>query len=188
MNPEEKNQPRPATLSIANRQRTRSIRLPLLRRIAAHLLTEKLGLDTYDLSLGLLAAPAMTRLNEQFVGHAGCTDVITFDYSAEAGPASRQPYPGCQTYGSGRRDADPPLCGEIFICVDEAVLQACRFRTSWPSEVVRYLVHGVLHLRGFDDLDPIARRRMKRQENRLLRALATRFSLSQLARSSKLQQ
>jgi probable rRNA maturation factor len=79
------------------------------------------------------------------------------------------------------------LCGEIFICVDEAVLQARRFRTSWPSEVVRYLVHGVLHLRGYDDLQPAARRRMKRQENRLLRALAARFSLSQLERHAKLQ-
>ena len=46
------------------------------------------------------------------------------------------------------------LHGEIFICVDEAVLQARKFRTSWQSEIVRYLVHGVLHLLGHDDSRP----------------------------------
>jgi rRNA maturation RNase YbeY len=55
--------------------------------------------------------------------------------------------------------------GELFICVDEAVLQAKKFKTSWQSEIVRYLVHGVLHLLGHDDFKP-ARRKMKREENR----------------------
>jgi len=45
----------------------------------------------------------------------------------------------------------PTILGEIFICVDEAVLQARKFGTSWPSEVVRYIIHGVLHLCGFND-------------------------------------
>ena len=51
-------------------------------------------------------------------------------------------------------DARRPLHGEIFICVDEAVWQARKFRTSWQSEIVRYLVHGVLHLLGHDDSRP----------------------------------
>jgi len=70
--------------------------------------------------------------------------------------------------------------GEIFICVDEAVLQARKFGTSWPSEVVRYIVHGVLHLCGFDDSSAGARRKMKREENRRLREMTRRFPLSKL--------
>ena len=46
------------------------------------------------------------------------------------------------------------LHGELFICVDEAVFQAKQFGTSWQLEIVRYVVHGVLHLRGHDDLQP----------------------------------
>jgi ssRNA-specific RNase YbeY (16S rRNA maturation enzyme) len=42
-------------------------------------------------------------------------------------------------------------------------------------------VHGVLHLRGFDDLQSAKRRRMKREENRLHRVLAARFPLNRLA-------
>ena len=50
--------------------------------------------------------------------------------------------------------ANHALHGELFICVDEAVAQAKEFKTSWQSEVVRYVVHGVLHLLGHDDLQP----------------------------------
>jgi rRNA maturation RNase YbeY len=64
--------------------------------------------------------------------------------------------------------------------VDEAVLQARKFGTSWESEVIRYLVHGVLHLLGFDDSSAGARRKMKPEENRRLREIARRFLLSKL--------
>jgi probable rRNA maturation factor len=70
--------------------------------------------------------------------------------------------------------------------VDEAILQARRFRTTWQSELVRYLIHGVLHLFGHDDHHAVARRKMKREENRLFKSLSARFALSRLARKSKL--
>ena len=78
------------------------------------------------------------------------------------------------------------LHGELFICVEVALAQAKQFKTSWQSEVVRYVVHGVLHLLGHDDLQAGRRRRMKREENRLVRRLARRFSLAQLSRAAKL--
>ena len=71
----------------------------------------------------------------------------------------------------------------------DAVKQAQEFKTSWQSEVVRYAIHAVLHLRGYDDLQPAKRRVMKREENRLLRGLAPAFDLSdlekQVARKSR---
>ena len=74
----------------------------------------------------------------------------------------------------------PTLHGELFICVDVALAQAKEFKSSWQAEVVRYVVHGVLHLLGHDDLKPHLRRKMKREENRLVRRLSRRFSLAQL--------
>lgn len=71
--------------------------------------------------------------------------------------------------------------GEMFVCVDEAVAQARRFRTSWQSEVVRYLIHGILHLLGHDDHRAEDRRRMKRAEDRLLHQLDQTFALRALA-------
>ncbi len=67
------------------------------------------------------------------------------------------------------------LRGELFISVDDAVRQARDFGTSPGAELLRYLVHGVLHLRGYDDRVPAERRVMKRAEDRLVRRLAERF-------------
>ena len=106
----------------------------------------------------------MTRVNETFLQHAGSTDVITFDH-AEPDAAA--------------------LHGEIFICVDEAVTQARRFRTTWQSELLRYMIHGLLHLQGFDDHTASDRRQMKSEENRLLAALRRRFPTGKLARTNK---
>jgi probable rRNA maturation factor len=149
---------------IASRQRVRKINRRLLKRITIALLAD-LKIEKMDLGIHLVAAPEMTRLNEKFLRHAGSTDVIAFDYLA---PRRQTP------------DARRQLHSEIFVCVDEAVLQSRKFGTSWQSEVVRYLVHGVLHLLGFDDSSAGARRKMKREENRRLRAIARRFPLSKL--------
>jgi rRNA maturation RNase YbeY len=150
-------------VSLRNRQRTRSIDLQLLRQIVHHLLVELLAIPHFDLTIALVKDAEMTRLNMTHLRHAGSTDVITLDYS-ESGL----------------------LAGEIFVCVDEALIQAGRFHASWQMELVRYIVHGVLHLQGYDDLRAAARSRMKREENRRLRKLAGEFDLSKLSRKSKL--
>jgi len=154
-------------LILRNRQHTRPVNLPVLRRIARVLLEELLGLEQYDLGVRLVGRVEMIRVNRRFLNHPGSTDVITFDHLV---PSARNPRPATR------------IEGEMFICLDDAVAQARKFRTAWQSELVRYLAHGALHLRGYDDLEPAARRAMKREENRLLRSLAKRFRFDQLAR------
>jgi probable rRNA maturation factor len=166
-------------LVLRNRQRVRRVNGTLLRRVVRSLLAELLGVAPWELGVHLVGAAEITRLNEQFLRHAGPTDVITFDYAAGFQPAARQARRAAvlpDRLGAGRA-----LQGEIFICVDEAVRQARRFRTTWQSELVRYVVHGVLHLRGGDDRRAAARRVMKREEDRLLRKLADRVPLAKLA-------
>ena len=156
------------TLKLRNRQRTRAINLPLLRRLIRHLLARHFQIDQFELCFHFIASHEMACLNESFLQHSGSTDIITFDHSD---------FPRPQT-----PDSKPQLHGEIFISLDDAVAQAGQFRTTWQSELARYLVHGLLHLRGYDDLQATARRKMKREENRLLQALAAEFPLAQLAR------
>ena len=165
-------------VAIANRQRARKINLRLLKKIASALLTE-LEIEKAEIGICLVAAPEMTRLNETFLKHKGSTDVITFDYRDSTSLA------GSAVAANKFRATDDRQCptdihGEIFICVDEAVLQARKFGTSWQSEVVRYIIHGVLHLLGFDDSSAGARRKMKREENRRLREMTRRFPLRKL--------
>ena len=160
-------------VTIASRQRTRKINRRFLKQITSALLDD-LEIEKAELGIHLVAVPEMTRLNVKFLGHAGSTDVITFDYQNESRAGSPSPTDGAHEM------TRPALHGDIFVCVDEAVWQARKFRTRWQSEVARYVVHGVLHLLGFDDSSAGARRKMKRQENRWLRELASRFALSKL--------
>ena len=178
------------TVAITNHQRVKKINLRRLKRITRALLAE-LELEKAEVGVNLVGAAEMTRLNETFLRHAGSTDVITFDYRDKTvGAAVRRlvnqkPAPEKKT-ATPYVVAYKEIHGEIFICVDEAIRQARKFGTSWQSEIVRYLVHGILHLLGFDDSSAGARRRMKRAENRLLRRLAGRFSLAQLSRPSRI--
>jgi len=151
-----------SVLSFRNRQQTKRINRPLLRRVTLFLLRE-LGVRQYELCFHLVDAEEMARVNEQFLQHTGSTDVITFDHSESPQPHS------------------PVLRGEAFISISDAVAQAKEFRTTWQSELARYVVHALLHLRGYDDLEPKLRREMKREENRLLKRLEANFALRQLA-------
>ena len=158
------------SILIANRQRTKKINARFLKQIVNALFSE-LEISDVELGINLVGAKEMARVNWRFLQHEGSTDVIMFDH-AEKRKAE-----------SGKRKI---LHGELFICLDDAVTQAREFDSSWQSEVVRYLVHGVLHLLGHDDLQPDLRRKMKRAENRLVRRLEKTFSLAQLARTDKI--
>jgi len=147
-------------LTFTDRQHALVLQVRLWRRITQTLLEECLHEPDFDLSICFVTTSEITRLNEMFLQHDGPTDVITFDYSD--GSSTGQ------------------LSGEIVICVDEAVSQARRFRTAWQSELVRYIIHGLLHLRGYDDRQALARSKMKRAEDRLLGQLANRFNLRKL--------
>ncbi len=158
------------SIIISNRQRTKKINTRLLKQVANELLAE-LKIPKAILGINLVAAPEMTLVNETFLKHKGSTDVITFDH---LNPESRIQNPESQ------------LHGELFVCVDDAISQAKQFKTSWQSELVRYVVHGVLHLLGHDDLRADLRRKMKREENSLLRKLSEKISLAQIGGGSKL--
>ena len=151
------------TLVFRSRQRVRRVHTAMLRRVARWLLEDSLGVSDYEICIHLVGADEMARINQAFLQHEGSTDIITFDHaeSTQAGT----------------------LHGEMFICLDDALKQAREFKTSWQNELTRYVIHGVLHLRGYDDLKPAARRVMKREENRLVRAASREFPLARLAKS-----
>jgi probable rRNA maturation factor len=174
-----------SAIVLRNRQRVRRINTPLLRRIVTSLLAEVAGQADHELCIHLIGAPEMARINQQYLQHEGSTDVITFDHSLEQlDSSSSSDHP--EKSKTTTRSRTKRIYGEIFICLDDTLAQARQFRTTWQSELTRYVVHGILHLLGHEDLKPAARRKMKQAENLLVRSLAARFPLSQLARKSKL--
>jgi probable rRNA maturation factor len=148
--------PAGSEILIANRQRARRLNTAKLRELARWITA---GLDQVELGFHFVGPKEMARVHEEFMDVPGSTDVITFDHGSE--PPGR-------------------IHGEIFICVEDAIAQAKEFGTTWHSEVARYMIHGVLHLLGFDDIDPADRKEMKRRENAELKRAAKAFDFRAL--------
>jgi probable rRNA maturation factor len=148
------------TLNVRDRGSGERLDLRLLKRLTHTLVQEYLQKRDFEVGVYIVGEAEMTRLNGAFLQHAGSTDVITFDYADPQLPSR--------------------LAGEIVVCLDVARSQARRFRTTWQAELVRYVAHGCLHLCGHDDHQPQARRRMKREENRLVRQLARQYTFGRL--------
>jgi rRNA maturation RNase YbeY len=155
-----------SALRIRNRQKIRPVNLPLLRKLAKIVLRELAPEKQFDLAVHLVQDREMEKINLEFLGHSGSTDVITFPYTAPDDPEQVQ--------------------GEIVISMDTALLQARQYKTTWQNEIVRYLIHGILHLHGHDDVNPAKRRAMKKEEKNLLGRLSRQFPLSTLEAHSTL--
>jgi rRNA maturation RNase YbeY len=147
-------------VSISNRQRDRRISVPALRRWTVA--TLRLLQSDAELGIHLVTPVEMADVNWRFLRHSGSTDVITFDHGSIPGR----------------------LHGELFISIADAVAQARSFQTTWQQELGRYVIHGLLHLTGEDDLEPGARRRMKRREDQLFLNVDSLLPASSLERPS----
>ena len=162
------------SLTVRSRQSSHPVDVWRLRRLVKWALAESdsgkaVDLNAHALGVFLVDEAEMARTNWEHLRHEGATDVITLDFGGQAGGAPR---PG-------------PLLGEIFICPVIAEAFAREHGTTWSEEVARYLIHGILHLRGYDDRNAIPRKRMKWEEERLVRAAAACFPLSRLAKGSR---
>jgi probable rRNA maturation factor len=120
-----------------------------------------------ELSLVFLTDPALAQIHADFMDDPTATDVITFEGDAAAG-----------------------LAGEICVSADTAAryvgadLASARGRApgaplqkKFSAELTLYLVHGWLHLAGYDDLQPAKKRRMRAAEARALKLLRTAGSV-----------
>lgn len=87
----------------------------------------------------------LLNINRQFLKHDFYTDIITFDYSE-----------------------DNKIEGEIFISVDRVKDNALKFKQPFQKELMRIIIHGVLHLCGHKDKKPTDKKRMRVKEDEAL--------------------
>ena len=137
-----------------------------LRRMTAAA-AELAGL--HDVSGGVcvsfLSPAGIERVNEDFLGHHGPTDVISFDYRAEDDPG----FDAETDVFDAADDADPSI--ELIVCPAVAYEQAVKRGLPYAEEVALYVAHGLLHAAGYDDLNPKAKRVMRRAEKRVMDGL-----------------
>jgi probable rRNA maturation factor len=136
---------------ILNRQRTVRVARPALESFLRRVCRE-LKLGAAEVTICLVSDAEMARMNEAFRGKKGPTDVLSF-------PAveRRRPRPSA-------RSRRPGFLGDIAISPETARRNAKKFGRSVPSELQVLIVHGVLHLLGYDheadrgEMDRIERR------------------------------
>jgi probable rRNA maturation factor len=140
-------------ICVENRQRRVRLDLHWLRRLANHAF-ERCGGPEIDpkglltklaeIDVAIVSDRRMAKVHREFMGIPGPTDVITFHH------------------------------GEIVISADTAQGFASEYGQTVDREVARYLIHGLLHLAGYDDHTTKERARMHRLQERVLRACLLR--------------
>lgn len=88
----------------------------------------------------------LLEVNQQYLNHNTLTDIITFD---------------------GREEADQ-IAGDIFISVDRVKENASKFGVTFLDELHRVIIHGVLHLIGYNDKKPKQKELMREKESECL--------------------
>ena len=122
---------------------------------ASRMLFRSHTVESYALSVTFVTDRRIAHLNRQALGRKGPTDVIAFDVS-EAG----LPY---------------DVVGDIYISIDRARVNSRAFRVNESEEILRLVVHGVLHLVGYSDQGAQAKRRMERAQEIVVKRLTARL-------------
>lgn len=120
----------------------------LLHKIVEPLCNE-LSLKLFSLEINFVSAETMLGLNKKYLKHNYSTDIITFDYSNE------------------RNNLD----GEIFISIDDASENSKKYHVTFNNELLRLVIHGILHMTGYDDVILAKRKRMKKVEDVMVQKL-----------------
>ena len=101
------------------------------------------------------------RINRKFLNHNDATDVISFPPKADPPPAGGRPFPG----------ESKNYLGDIVVSVEMAKTTAKELNIPFREELARYLVHGTLHLLGYEDNTPKNKKRMSKKQEMILEAV-----------------
>ncbi len=128
-----------------------------INRVLQTLLEDERVVDA-EISLALVDNPTLRELNVQYLGHDYDTDVLSFlleeEQFDETDPTKR---------GAGKK-----IDGELIISTDMACHMALEYSWSAENEMLLYIVHGTLHLLGYDDLTDQERPIMRQREKEVL--------------------
>jgi len=111
---------------------------------------------------------AMARLNRATFGRRGPTNVISFPLDVEQAPL---PAPFTPVAQASVPAGPPPVLGEVVISLETTRRQAQEFGWPWRELLDFYLIHGILHLLGYDHQDPAAEAHMNARAWELMRLL-----------------
>ncbi|MDD5633981.1 MAG: rRNA maturation RNase YbeY [Candidatus Omnitrophica bacterium] len=142
-------------INIRNLNRKKSFDQVSLKRKVAKVL-KKLGYNGIELNIIFVSNQEIKALNRRFLRENAATDVMAFPYDAESDVCTA-------------RDGFK-LLGDIAISSDKAEENARVYGKTFLQELTLYVIHGILHLDGYDDVTEKKAKLMRKKENELLEA------------------
>lgn len=115
------------------------------------------------ISIAIVDNDTIHDLNQRYLQHDYATDVLSFLLECEIEPESL-PIPKSAPRGAGKR-----LDGEIIVSAEMAKETAAKYRWQPLDELTLYVVHGLLHLCGYDDLSAKEMKVMRQREQEVLK-------------------
>ena len=119
-------------IEVVNRQRKISVNSKFWQQFAAHAVTEIAETEGKFFTLAFVSDRKMRELNKQFRGKNTTTDVLSFPFEAD------------------EFEADENTLGDIVISVEQAERQAAENNLDFEAEIKQLILHGILHLCGYD--------------------------------------
>jgi probable rRNA maturation factor len=138
-------------IAITNEQQGLAVDRKRLRAAVKAVLAGE-GFGDGEISLAIVDDPTIHELNRKWLAHDEPTDVLSFVLEEGEGYVE----------------------GEIIVSADTARARAAEFGWTADEELLLYVIHGALHLAGYDDKDPADREVMRERERRYLRELGIR--------------
>jgi rRNA maturation RNase YbeY len=120
----------------------------VFERFARRVLEEH-AVESYAISISFVNDPEITKLNKERLNRDGPTDVIAFDLSEPGLPFEK--------------------VGDIYISKNTAERNSARFKVEPEEEMLRLVIHGVLHVLGYRDGGPAEALRMKRAQEKVIK-------------------
>lgn len=133
---------------------------------------------TKCLSISFVSAKEMEQANKELVGHTGLTDVICFDYREALMPFIPITVP--PELEDEEKNDDLMAEVDLIVCPAAAEIQGAKRKIPFAKELALYIVHGLLHAAGNDDLQPALKRKMRRREKQTMDELEKLFDLEKL--------
>ncbi|KUO62293.1 hypothetical protein APF79_07200 [bacterium BRH_c32] len=119
------------------------------------IITKELSIKKYHFACSFVSQESILAINKTHLKHDYYTDIITFNYGNENGK----------------------LEAEFYISPEEAKNNSKRFKIELKSELIRLVIHGILHCIGFNDKTNNEKKEMRMKENELINIIPSQIKV-----------
>lgn len=127
---------------VRNFQKKLPVNASRIKKLISDLLFSEKDYTNREITVSVVTGTKIHALNKKYLNHDYPTDVLAFNLSCDSGAG----------------------IADIIVASDTAVVNAKKFRTSPSHELTLYIIHGMLHILGYDDSSPSKRKAMRQRE------------------------